>query len=402
MERVKAFWRALRPGIAWLTAWTLVLAALVLWVAGLGEATSFFLIVIAAATSVVQLFRQLGDSAAQRAQLERQGQDIRRLAEIAQRTQEAQLAQQPSARLEVVDLRTDTAGDHLTITRPPLPVIERAAILKKRGRELRKTPHRTATKSGEEELFINALLRIQEANEPEYLKQVDNYEERLGEWLDEVSAALARQHALVQVPLRIGNVGGAPLQDAEVALHFPSGLAAGEEPSVPDGPPAAPKRHQGLGGLALRIPSLSDSLLPFPSHTVGARILDGPFASDAGDQVRYHLSALLHQRAIDATGDDALWVQATSDGDYEVEWEVHASNQVAPVHGTIRLSVQTLDTPPTSWTSWTSWSRRSGPASPINGPVEGRLQEPSGLADARSRSASARCRAGTVSARPLG
>jgi hypothetical protein len=366
MWLLRKFWRALRPSIPWLTAWALVLAAVVLWIGGFGDATSFFLIVLAAATSVVQLFRQVGDSAAQRDQLDRQGQDIRRLADIAQRTQEAQLAHQPAATLNALDLRTNTAGDHLSITRPRTPIVEHAGIVRAEIARLRPPPAPPELGKTSAHLMLAAIAKMQFVNEGEYQKRVAEHEAELSTWLDEVAAALARQHELVQVPLRIGNEGGAPLENGEVTLRLPPGLSPGEEPSMPDGPPRPPKRQDSLGGLGINLDAFyRNTPLDFlPGVTVGSRKLEGPFPSESGERVRYLFPRLLHQRSIDATGDDTLWVEAPSDGEYEIQWQIHASNQASPVEGILRLSLSTLEEEPARFGDLESLVATFWPAEP--------------------------------------
>lgn len=352
MRRISVYWRAIRPGIPWLAALILVLGAVVLWAAGLEAQASFFLIVLAAATSLVQLFRQFADASQQRrrdeaqnAQLEAQARDLKRLADIAERSQEAQQQHRPAPLLEAVDRRTGATGDHLTLVRPPTPVVDRDAIIRSRLGRLREGMAPASGALDYADALMATIAKMSTVDEGAYRRDLDRYEANLGAWLDEVGAALARQHEVVQVPLEIRNVGGAPLQKAEVIVRLPAGVTAAEAPSLPDGPPSAPKRRSVLDGLSTRIPDVYSPIADFTASSIGGRLIEGPILSDDGSEAVWELSELLHQRAMDIDGDDVLWI-AAEDGDYELEWEIHATNLESPVPGVVRLTITTLDTEP--------------------------------------------------------
>lgn len=334
----------------WLAALALVLVALVLWVAGLGAEAGFFLIVLAAATSLLQLFRQFADAHEQRrrddvqkAQLEAQAQDLRRLADIAERSQQAQHQHQPAPVLEAVDRRTNGTGDHLSLVRPPMPIVDRDAIVRSHMARLREgmAPGSRPLEYANE--LMASIAKMSTVDDSAYRKELDEYAVDLTAWLDEVTSALARQYEVIQVPLKVRNVGGAPLQKAEIVVRLPTGVSPGEEPSLPGGPPTPPKRRSALEALSARIPNLYTPLTDFTASSVGVRVIDGPFFSDDGSEAIWELTELLHQRAIDIDGDDVLWI-AAEDGEYELEWEIHATNMETPVPGVLRLTIHTLDT----------------------------------------------------------
>lgn len=347
MRGPRFFWRAIRPGLPWLAALTLVLIAIILWVTGFDQQTSYFLIVLAAAASLLQLLTQRGQSEAQRSELEQHGRDLRRLADIAQ----AQAAARPAPTLNAVDPRTSEAGDHITRQRPPLPVIQQAAITEKQMETLRPVPENVVGEGALDPMII-AIRKMQSVNEAEYQKQLGRYERDLTAWLVEVEAALARQHEIVRVPLRIENSGGASLERAVIEISLPAGVTATDLPTMPDGPPPPPKRLSNIGGLSRTVDALMRARpgLDWSGTTVGSRILEGPDASDDLRTVRYTLSELLHTHSIDAAGDDALWLHVPSDDDYELGWQIHAPALTVPVPGSIHLTVETDQSEPHQFT----------------------------------------------------
>ena len=344
-DRLQPHVRSVRQAASWLVVEVMIGLALVLWAAGLSGIATNLLVLVAAVTGVVTLIWQRSDATAQHSKLEQQSSDIRKLAELAERTHAIQLAQQPDPTVAVLDPWTSEeppVAGRSEVERQPMVVIDRDAILAKEVYEQRRPA--AAEPSGAEGI-ARALVDIAAQQSRSYQTELNRYERRLLEWLAEVEAYFSRHYELVSLPIRITNRGGGPVEDAELLIELPEGVSATELPEQPDDPPDAPA--EGWGNLnALLKPSF-----PYidPIRVVDAGPLRGPWSSPEGARYTYRMPQLLHGRSLDAAEDadaDPMIASVRTDGEYGIAWQLHAANMHQPAVGSFVLAVRTSDSDP--------------------------------------------------------
>lgn len=337
---VSRHYRSVRRAIPWLVVELMVGGALVLWAAGLAGIATNLLVLVAAVTSVVTVIWQRADTAAQRSQMQLQSENIGRLAALAERTHALQLAQQPHPAIVPLDhLRNEVRGI-VDVERQPLVHVDHDAIIAANAGDLR-TPPSIDDPFLEywEQAHRAALLQV----EPAFQAELDHYERTLRAWLLAIEDFFSAAYERVEVPFRVANAGGAPLQDAEVVFTLAAGIAPASYPVGLDGPPIPPERGLGvrLGGTGRRY---LDVTLPGDAET---NALDGPWPTNHNTRSTYRLALLLHGRHVDAArgGDGGpLLVSVSADGDYEIPWGVYAANLHEPAEGSLQLRVRTRGT----------------------------------------------------------
>lgn len=334
----------MRRAIPWLGVELMVGGALILWAVGLAGIATNLLVLVAAVTSVVTVIWQRADTATQRRQMQLQSENIGRLAALAERTHALQLAQQPRPAITPLDhLRNELPG--LTeFERDPMAVVERDAVL-----AATVAPLRTAPDVNEpfleywEQAYRASLL----GREPQYQAEVNVYEREMGAWLEAVEDFFFAAFVRIEAPFRLANVGGGPLQDAEVVFSLSGSLAPAPEPSGIEGAPIAPERGSGI---RLHLPQRPYFMsTPSSVEASDSDALIGPWPTNHNTRSTYRLAQLLHGRHVDAAhGGDGrpLLVAVAADGEYEIPWRVYAANTSEPTQGSFRLRVRTRSIEP--------------------------------------------------------
>ena len=134
-------------------------------------------------------------------------------------------------------------------------------------------------------------------------------------------------------------------------MLFPEGFAAADPPKPPE-EPEAPEIPMGASTWPMSVSQMAALAAPSPIAmpsrlTFDPRPLEPVFdasapdyeqLADGGLSVSYGTQTIRHDRRSKAG--DPIELVCESDGEFVVEWRIHAANLIRPRHGAVKLTVE--------------------------------------------------------------
>jgi hypothetical protein len=188
-----------------------------------------------------------------------------------------------------------------------------------------------------------------QADHEEFARKVKAYDEKVGEWLEEVASSVEAEMAVLVAEVELTNEAKLDAEQARVVLRFPKGFEPATDTELLDGPPAVPSfplRRTGLGLMgagfshqpAYPIIGPVDALVRRREEVMAISRREPTYEMQRGELVVSYPRWTIHHGETGTAGEE-LRVRCTKPGSYEVAWEIHAANLERAVKGTLTVVV---------------------------------------------------------------